>query len=317
MNKTAKTLFCQSITGVNRETVLADRKARSVVFKTLPGADLGEIKRIIEAETTENAIQVFQEIGPSEYLLQLSDNQHVEYLLENGFDTATQHHQCHPPHGLYTNVSILGLKAFISDDEVTQKLQNYGEIKGEIIRLKYKNEHALAGLENGNRLIRMMLTAKSIPYSLNIGGEWCRIIHHNQIQICSHCNEEGHGRRNCPEMQCRICKDFGHMSITCTKTTSTPEIDVPTPNDEMEMTEKISPHPDTPTSSIDPKPETETAKNDTEMEFTVVKNTRRSNSGTKRQHQTDSDSDTNSLLRRPRIKIQLNINIAHRSKKNT
>ena len=63
------------------------------------------------------------------------------------------------------------------------------------------------------------------------------------------------------------------MSITCTKTTSTPEIDVPTPNDEMETTEKISPQPDTPTSSIDPKPET--ATNDTEMEFTVVKNTRR------------------------------------------
>ena len=122
---------------------MADRKARSVIFKTSPGADLGEIERIMEAETTENIIQVFQEIGPSEYLVQLSDHQYVEYLLENSFDTATQHHQCHPPHGLYTNVSIMGLKAYISDDETTQKLQNYGEI----IRLKYKNDHALAGLE--------------------------------------------------------------------------------------------------------------------------------------------------------------------------
>ena len=119
MNKTAKALFCESISGVNRETVMADRKARSVVFKTLTGDDQCKIKRIIEAKTTENANQVFQEIGPTEYLVQLSDNQHVEYLLENGFDTATQHHQCHPPHELYTNVSILGLKAFISDDEVT------------------------------------------------------------------------------------------------------------------------------------------------------------------------------------------------------
>ena len=53
---------------MNRETVMADRKAQSVVFKTLPGADQCEIKRIIETETTENAIQVFQEIGPSEIL---------------------------------------------------------------------------------------------------------------------------------------------------------------------------------------------------------------------------------------------------------
>ena len=35
MNKTAKTLICQSIAGVNGETVMADRKAQSVVFKTL------------------------------------------------------------------------------------------------------------------------------------------------------------------------------------------------------------------------------------------------------------------------------------------
>ena len=64
---------------------------------------------------------------------------------------------------------------------------------------------------------------------------------------------------------------------------------------------KISPHPDTPTSSIDPTP-------GTEMEFIVVKNTRKSNSGTKRQHQTDSDSDTNTLLRRSRIVIIVIVN---------
>ena len=133
-------------------------------------------------------------------------------------------------------MSILGLKAFISDDEVTQKLETYGEIKD--IRLKYKSDHELAGLENGNRLIRMMLMAKSIPYSLNIGGEWCRIVHNLQIQICSNCHQEGHARKNCPEMQCWVCKDFGHMSITCTKTTSTPEIDVTIRNDEMEATEE-------------------------------------------------------------------------------
>ena len=75
-------------------------------------------------------------------------------------------------------------------------------------------------------------------------------------------------------MQCRICKDFGHMSIICTKTANTPQNDAPTPNDEMETTEKISPQPDTPTSSIDPTPGTDTEKNDTEMEFTVVKNTK-------------------------------------------
>ena len=64
----------------------------------------------------------------------------------------------------------MGLKAFISDDEVCSKLSTYGEIKGEVIRLKYKQGHDLAGLENGNCLVRMVLTAHSIPYKLEANG---------------------------------------------------------------------------------------------------------------------------------------------------
>lgn len=146
---------------------MADWTAWSLIFKTQRGANLRVIRATIEAETGENSLQVFQEISPSEYLVEFSDSQHVEYLIESSFDMTTQHYQCHPPHGLYLNVSILGLKAYIRDDEVIQKLQDYGEIKSEVIRLKYKSDHQLAGLENGNRL-RMTLTAKSIPYSLNI-----------------------------------------------------------------------------------------------------------------------------------------------------
>ena len=74
----------------------------------------------------------------------------------------------------------------------------YGEIKSEVIRLKYKQGHDLAGIENGNRVVRMVLTAPSIPYSLQMGDEWCRIIHNNQQRICSHCNEVGHSRKDCP-----------------------------------------------------------------------------------------------------------------------
>ena len=107
----------------------------------------------------------------------------AQELIENGFDTGPHHIRCHPHHGYYLNVSIMGLKAYISDEEVYEKLSHYGEIKGEIIRLKYKAHHELAGLENGNRLLRMVLTTPSIPYSLQIGGEWCRIIHNNQLLI--------------------------------------------------------------------------------------------------------------------------------------
>ena len=166
----------------------------------------------IETENTKNVITVFQEIGANEYLVELTEATHVQELIENGFDAGSIHIRCHPPHGYYLNVSIIGLKAYISDDEVQEKL---AKIKGAIIRLKYKSTHELAGLENGNRLVRMVLTSPSIPYSLNIGGEWCRAIHNHQQLICSHCNEAGHSRKNCPQIQCRNCHQLGHISYHC------------------------------------------------------------------------------------------------------
>ena len=152
----------------------------------------------------------------------------------------------------------MGLKAYISDAEVYEKLQQYGEIKGNIIRLKYKANHELAGLENGNRLLRMVLTSPSIPYSLQIGGEWCCIIHNNQLLICSNCNDIGHSRKNCPQIECRICHELGHISFHCplkasrhTETTNeestTPENDTtgqPTsPDDNSLMTTEQRDHP--------------------------------------------------------------------------
>lgn len=61
----------------------------------------------------------------------------------------------------------------------------------------------------------MVLTLASIPYSLNIGGEWCRVIYKNQLIICSNCDKAGHSRKNCPIMECCNCKKLGHISFDC------------------------------------------------------------------------------------------------------
>ena len=63
----------------------------------------------------------------------------------------------------------------------------------------------------------MILSAKSIPYSIKIAGEWCRIIHNNQQLVCNECQEVGHTRKRHPQFECRICKDKGlrHLSYVC------------------------------------------------------------------------------------------------------
>ena len=101
--------------------------------------------------------------------------------------------------------------------DVKDCLSQFGEVKGDVITLKYKADHDLAGIENGNRLVKMVLGARSIPYLMKIGGEWCRVIHNNQQPVCIECHEEGHTRKKCPQIECRICKEKGHMSYICDK----------------------------------------------------------------------------------------------------
>ena len=98
----------------------------------------------------DNTITLFQEIGFNEDLVKMTNAVDELELIANGLDTGPHHIRCHPPHGYYINVSVMGLKAYIS--EVYEKLTQYGEIKGAIIRLNYRGNHELAGLENGNDL---------------------------------------------------------------------------------------------------------------------------------------------------------------------
>ena len=203
---------------------MADRKVRSVTFKLPFNMTPKELKEAIDG-CIESNVTVFQDLGNGEYLIEVSNQRDAEALVDEGFDFEDTHVSCHPPHGKLTNVSILNLRSYIEDDEVKKVLNQYGEVKGDVIRLKYKGDHAFAGLENGNRLVKMVLEKRSIPYSLRIGGEWCRVIHNDQQPVCSECKELGHTRKRCPEIICRICKEKGHMSYNCDRRNNRDEVE--------------------------------------------------------------------------------------------
>ena len=42
----------------------------------------------------------------------------------------------------------------------------------------------MAGVENGNRLVKMILATRSIPYYMKIGGQLCHIIHNDLQPVC-------------------------------------------------------------------------------------------------------------------------------------
>ena len=299
---------------------MADRKARSFLFKIPAERGLREIKTAIEEITGENAVTVFQQIGISEYLVELSNADQVREIIEHGFDFDDHHIDCNLPHGYYLKVSIMGLKAYVDDDAVTEKLSGYGEMKSPVIRLKYKQGHDLEGLENGNCLLRIVLTAPSILYSICIGAEWCRIIHNNQQLICTHCSEPGHLRKNCPSIECRLCNSLGHLSFHCPTKITQAESPETTPTQE---TPEI-----TPTQASNPKNSTpkqaqpQVLNNATQMDTSPAKTMDKIPSGIKRQHQTDSDNGNSNngfkvVLRKSRFKFPPNTSMAQQSTKKT
>lgn len=159
---------------------MADRKSQSITFKLPCTAFLRELKNALTKENSSAELTVIQDLGGSEFLVEFAKKKHAEEFTDSSIDFNEIHIQCHPPHGYYINVSIIGLCTYVPDYQVVYTLQDFGEIKGDIIRLKYQTDHELTGLENGNRLARMVLMKPSVPYSLKIISEWCRIIYNNQ-----------------------------------------------------------------------------------------------------------------------------------------
>ena len=93
---------------------MGDRKSRSVIFKVAFQINVGLLKSGIERVTSEE-ITVFQNIGNDEFLVELKSKNAAEALIEEGFDVEELHICCHPPHGYYTNVSIMGLRSYVED----------------------------------------------------------------------------------------------------------------------------------------------------------------------------------------------------------
>ena len=262
---------------------MTTRKVRSVTFKTPPGLTLADINQAINKELSSEVITVFQELSTNYFLIELATQGSAEELINNGFDVQGVHIACSPPHGAHTNVSVMGFKAHINHEDITANLSQYGEIKGNIIRLKYKADHPLHGLEKGNRL-----TKPSIPYSLQIAGEWCRIIHSHQQQICSNCDGIDHTHKQCRYIQCRSCDGFGHVAQHCPQQRQQQqEIDEQNAtSDQVDL-----PDMDTPPSPSDSVHQTPSPLPETEMENTDLDQNPTTSSADQQVNSTTSNAD--------------------------
>lgn len=117
---------------------MASWKVKSIAFRSPTGMSLADIRASMEKDLGAGAINIVQELQSGEYLVEVETTEQAEQFIGQGFDLKDVHIQPNPPSGQFTNVSIMGLRAYIDDLEVVHELERYGQIKSEVIRLKYK-----------------------------------------------------------------------------------------------------------------------------------------------------------------------------------
>ena len=99
---------------------MADRKSRTVTFKTPINVSIKEIRDAIKSEIGPDQLTVFQQ------LVETTTPASAENLIDSGFECKELHVACHPPKGYLTNVSIMGFRAYIEDTDITAVLSQYG-----------------------------------------------------------------------------------------------------------------------------------------------------------------------------------------------
>ena len=115
-------------------------------------------------------------------------------------------------------VSFLNLPAYISDEEISDKLCGWGvRALSPIKRRMWPGTN----IADGTRIVRVKFNelVQSLPYSTKFntatGSEFFRVIHDRQMKVCRNCMQPGHILRECPDFTCHNCGSQGHYAREC------------------------------------------------------------------------------------------------------
>ncbi|XDV21815.1 hypothetical protein PO909_026835 [Leuciscus waleckii] len=115
-------------------------------------------------------------------------------------------------------VSFLSLPSYIEDEEISQKLINWGVtpiILPLMARFRSVN-HESASVSTANKFPQEVT---SLPYNTSFmteeGVQYFRGIHDNQVKTCRICASLEHEKKDCPQFICRNCLEQGHYARHC------------------------------------------------------------------------------------------------------
>lgn len=115
-------------------------------------------------------------------------------------------------------VSFLHLPNYIKDNEIIQKLVDWGVIPILPLRRRY---HPGTTVADGTRFLRVKFPKEimTLPYNARFdteeGPKYFRVIHDQQLKTCRICASTDHEKKECPQYVCRECLEQGHIARDC------------------------------------------------------------------------------------------------------
>lgn len=115
-------------------------------------------------------------------------------------------------------VSFLHLLNYIKDDEIIQKLVDWGLNPILPLRRRYYPGTTVA---DGTRFLRVKFPQDivTLPYNVRLdteeGPKNFRVIHDGQLKTCRICASTDHEKKDCPQYTCRECLEQGHFAWDC------------------------------------------------------------------------------------------------------
>ena len=121
-------------------------------------------------------------------------------------------------------ISIINLSMYVTDEEIIDRFSKIGvEIVSDIKKRKMNTK---TNIYDGTRVFKAKLPPNlaSVPYSMKFSlnekeTAYYRVIHNNQVKVCSGCFSAEHLYKDCPEFKCYKCGMQGHISRHCPENT--------------------------------------------------------------------------------------------------
>ncbi|ESO95998.1 hypothetical protein LOTGIDRAFT_65733, partial [Lottia gigantea] len=156
---------------------------------------------------------------PSNIEITLNSVENAIKLCDEGLNIHDEHFSVELCFSKNTVVSIFNLPSHIDDEVITNKLEQYKiEIVENVVRHYYKQRPDSA---DGTRHVKCKFPPNfhSLPWAMQFdtpdGPQTFKVVHNNQSKVCFECLSPEHEKKECPKIQCRKCKIFGHMAFNC------------------------------------------------------------------------------------------------------